>query len=175
MSVCVFMDRRCVFLLSFKAEQVLTLNCVLYLQCSQLVTYTDSFSDAHMQFFPTATQALPWNSQKPQCWQWQIWPSFLQRKLKNLSKNSFDLMKLASTWPSKHQDKIHLICHSCRYCLTVVHKSAVGNWEVLIFTDLFFGDFHSSTHFWWHWIEVALCTLYKNMEFFFPKSIEVGC
>lgn len=133
------------------------------------------FSDAHMQFFPTATQALPWNSQKPQCWQWQIWPSFLQRKLKNLSKNSFDLMKLASTWPSKHQDKIHLICHSCRYCLTVVHKSAVGNWEVLIFTDLFFGDFHSSTHFWWHWIEVALCTLYKNMEFFFPKSIEVGC
>lgn len=59
MSVCVFPDKRCVFLLGFKAGQVLTLNCVLCLQGTQLVTYTDSFSDAHMQFFPTATQALP--------------------------------------------------------------------------------------------------------------------
>lgn len=71
----------------FKAEQVLPLNCVLCVQCTELVTYIDSFPDAHVQFFPTATRALPWNSQKPQCWQWQIWLTFLQRKLKNLSKS----------------------------------------------------------------------------------------
>lgn len=79
-------------------------------------------------------------------------------------------MKLESTWPSKHQDKVHLICYSCRHHLTFVHKRAIGNWEVLIFTDFIFGDVHSSTHFWWHWIKVALCTLYKNMDFFFPKE-----
>lgn len=54
-----FLDTRCAFLLSIKAEQVLTLNCVLCLQCTLLISYADSFSDAHMQFFPTATRALP--------------------------------------------------------------------------------------------------------------------
>lgn len=52
---------------------------------SLLFKSTPSLMSA-FNFFSTATRALPWNSQKPQFWPWQIWLTFLQRRLKNLSK-----------------------------------------------------------------------------------------